>query len=95
MSASATEEPGATPKGEASGFSVAALTAGALAVVGVVAWEVVPPGVWHDDGAYVLLGQSLAEGEGLRYFHVAGSPPDAKFPPLYPLVLALLWKIAP
>ena len=74
---------------------MAALTAGALAVVGVVAWEAVPPGIWHDDGAYVLLGQSLAEGEGLRYSQVAGSPPGAKFPPLYPLVLAGLLKVAP
>ncbi len=89
------EAPDTAPSGEVSGFSVAALTAGALAVVAVVAWEVVPPGIWHDDGAYVLLGQSLAEGEGLRYSQVAGSPPGAKFPPLYPLLLAALWKVAP
>ena len=96
MSASrAAEEPGAVPKGRASGFSVAALTAGALAVVGVVAWQAVPPGIWHDDGAYLLLGRSLANGEGLRYSLVAGSPPGAKFPPLYPLLLAALWKVSP
>ncbi len=89
------EEPGAALKGGVSGFSVATLTAGALAVVAVAAWEVVPPGVWNDDGAYVLLGRSLAEGEGLRYSQVAGSPPGAKFPPLYPLLLAGLWKVAP
>jgi len=90
------EEPDATPQGAGSGFSVAALSAGvALAVVGVVAWEAVLPGIWHDDGAYVLLDQSLAEGEGLRYSQVAGSPPGAKLPPLYPLVLAGLLKIAP
>ena len=60
-----------------------------------MAWEAVPPGVWHDDGAYLLLGKSLAEGEGLRYSQVAGSPPGAKFPPVYPLVLAVLWRLAP
>ncbi len=91
----ASEEPGAAPTGGAPGFSVATLTAVALGVVGVVAWEAVPPGVWHDDGAYLLLGQSLAEGEGLRYSQVAGSPPGAKFPPVYPLVLAVLWRLAP
>ena len=88
-------EPGATPTGEVSGFSVAALTAIALGVVGIAVWAAIPPGVWHDDGAYLLLGQSLAEGEGLRYSQVAGSPPGAKFPPLYPLVLAVLWMVAP
>ena len=91
----ANEEPGAAPAGAAPGFSVAAVTALALSVVAVVAWEAVPPGVWHDDGAYLLLGQSLAEGEGLRYSQVAGSPPGAKFPPVYPLVLAVLWRVAP
>jgi hypothetical protein len=90
-----TAEPDAALKGGVSGFSVAALMAGALTIVGVVAWQAVPPGIWHDDGAYLLLGQSLAEGDGLRYSHVAGAPPGAKFPPLYPLVLAVLWKIAP
>ncbi len=91
----ASEEPGAAPTGGVPGFSVATLTAVALGVVGVVAWEAVPPGVWHDDGAYLLLGKSLAEGEGLRYSQVAGSPPGAKFPPVYPLVLAVLWRLAP
>jgi len=74
---------------------VAALTAAVLALVGVLAWEPVSPGIWQDDGAYLLLGQSLADGEGLRYGRVAGSPSGAKFPPLYPLLLALLWKVAP
>ena len=66
-----------------------------LGLVGVLVWVSVPPGVWHDDGAYLLLGKSLADGEGLRYSQVPGSLPGAKFPPLYPLFLALLWRIAP
>ena len=70
-------------------------TALALGLLGILVWEAVPPGVWHDDGAYLLLGESLANGEGLNYARVSGSPPGAKFPPLYPLVLAGLWKMAP
>ncbi len=66
-----------------------------LGVVGLLVWAAIPPGVWHDDGAYLLLGKSLAAGEGLRYSGVAGSPPGAKFPPLYPVFLALLWRVAP
>ena len=66
-----------------------------LGVVGLFVWAAVSPGVWHDDGAYLLLGKSLADGEGLRYSQVPGSLPGAKFPPLYPLFLALLWKASP
>ncbi len=71
------------------------VVAAGLVVVGFLVWAAVPPGVWHDDGAYLLLGKSLADGEGLRYSQVPGSLPGAKFPPLYPLFLALLWKVSP
>lgn len=83
------------PAAEPSGFSVSVLTALGLGLLGFLLWEAVPPGVWHDDGAYLLLGRSIADGEGLRYAQVPGSLPGAKFPPLYPLVLAVLWKVAP
>ena len=57
-----------------------AITALALGLLGALVWEAVPPpGVWHDDGAYLLLGESLAEGDGLHYSRVSGSPPGAKF----------------
>jgi hypothetical protein len=64
-------------------------------MVGLWAWEPIPAGVWHDDGAYLLLAKSLAEGDGLSYAGVPDTPPGAKFPPLYPGMLALAWKIAP
>ncbi len=69
--------------------------AGIFLLLGLAIWEPFPPGIWHDDGVYVLLGRSLAEGHGLRYFGVAGAPLAPKFPPLYPLCLALIWKIFP
>lgn len=53
-----------------------------------------PPGVWHDGGAYLLLVKSLADGEGLRSSQIPGSLPGTKFPPLSPLFLSLLWRIA-
>ena len=63
--------------------------------LGLAIWEVFPPGIWHDDGVYVLLGKSLAQGEGLRYTGVPGSPLAPKFPPLYPLLLSSVWILAP
>ena len=81
--------------GRTPGLVIPLIVAVGLAVVGLFVWAAVPPGVWHDDGAYLLLGKSLADGEGLRYSQVAGSPPGAKFPPLYPVFLALLWRVAP
>jgi hypothetical protein len=64
-------------------------------VLGVSVWEAFPPGIWHDDGVYVMLGRSLAEGEGLRYLGVQGSPLAPKFPPLFPVLLAVGWLLFP
>ena len=66
-----------------------------LLVLGLSLWESFPPGIWHDDGVYVMLGRSLAEGEGLRYLGVEGSPLAPKFPPLFPLLLAMVWLLFP
>ncbi len=77
------------------GVLIPLVVAVGLGVVGLLVWTAIPPGVWHDDGAYLLLGKSIADGEGLRYSQVPGSLPGAKFPPLYPLFLALLWGVAP
>ncbi len=72
-------------------WAVVALVLG----MGLVIWEPFPPGVWHDDGVYVLLSRALANGEGLRYTGVPGAFLAPKFPPLYPLVLAPVWIISP
>jgi len=63
--------------------------------LGLAIWEVFPPGIWHDDGVYVLLSRALAHGDGLRYVGVPGAPLAPKFPPLYPLVLAPIWIFFP
>lgn len=65
-----------------------------LAMAGRMVWRPVAPGVWHDDGVYLLLARALAEGEGYAYDGVPGAPPAAKFPPGYPLILAGLWRLA-
>ncbi len=70
-------------------------TALLVLLLGLVIWEPFPPGIWHDDGVYVMLGRSLARGEGLRYLGVQGAPLAPKFPPVYPLLLAGVWRVFP
>ncbi len=62
-----------------------------LVGVGLSFWRPVPAGVWHDDGVYMVIGEALSRGGGLRYGGVPGDLPAVKFPPLYPGLLGLLW----
>jgi hypothetical protein len=52
-------------------------------------------GVFWDDGVYLITARALADGEGYRFVHLPGSPPAVHFPPAWPAVLALVWKLAP
>jgi hypothetical protein len=52
-------------------------------------------GSYHDDGIYVITGKALAEGQGYRLTHLPGQPPQTKYPPLFPFLLALLWWLYP
>lgn len=67
-------------------------------VVTLVAWWAAEPyvvGVWHDDGVYALLGRAIADGHGFRHLQLPGAPAAVHYPPLYPLLLAALWRLAP
>jgi hypothetical protein len=74
----------------------------AAAIVGLVtlsvAMAVVRPyviGAFHDDAIYVILGRALASGAGYRYLHLPGTPHATHYPPGYPALLAILWRVAP
>ena len=54
-----------------------------------------PVGIFHDDGVYLILAKALANGDGYRYLNIPGAPVATHYPPVYPLLLALLWKLAP
>lgn len=77
----------------------ATLLPGLVVVVAVlVAWWASMPyvvGVWHDDGVYALLGRAIASGQGFHYTQLPGAPAATHYPPLYPLLLAVVWKLAP
>lgn len=49
----------------------------------------------HDDSVYFVCAKSLAEGSGYRLLSFPGQPWQTKYPPLFPLLLALIWKINP
>jgi len=50
-------------------------------------------GSFNDDGVYVVLGKSLAEGAGYRSLLLPGAAVHAKYPPGLPPVLALFWRL--
>jgi hypothetical protein len=68
-----------------------------LLVAGVVWWASVPyvVGVFHDDGVYALLAKAIATGQGYHYLGLPGNPAATHQPPLYPLLLAGAWWLAP
>ncbi len=59
-------------------------------------WREMPHlGIYHDDSLYWVAAKSLAAGEGYRIESLPEQPYQTKYPPLYPLLLSLVWKIAP
>lgn len=50
-------------------------------------------GAWNDDGVYTVLGKSLAEGHGYHSLHLVGDPVQVKYPPGFPILLAVLWRL--
>jgi len=64
----------------------------AVAVLTITPW---PVGVFQDDAMYVVLAKALASGQGFRMINLPGAPHGTHFPPVYPLVLAALWKLFP
>ena len=64
----------------------------AVALLTITPW---PVGVFQDDAIYVVLAKALASGDGFRMINMPGAPHGTHFPPGYPLVLAVLWKLFP
>jgi len=49
----------------------------------------------HDDSIYYVSAKSLADGGGYRIESLPGEPSQTKYPPLYPALLSIAWRIAP
>lgn len=77
-------------------WNLALFIVGALALaIGVAVVDRRPVGVFHDDAMYVILAKSLATGQGYRYLNIPGMPVATHFPPGYPALLAVVWRVAP
>ncbi len=52
-------------------------------------------GVYHDDGVYISTAKALAQANGYRLINLPDSPPQTKYPIVYPALLAIVWKFLP
>jgi len=59
------------------------------------AMDALPVGVFYDDAMYAILGKAIATGQGYRYLNLPGAPLATHYPPGYPLLLGVLWRIWP
>jgi hypothetical protein len=79
-----------------------------LVVAAVVALALVPAvrlawlsrdgphlGFYHDDGVYWVTAKSIAAGEGYRIPSLPGEPYQTKYPPVFPMLLSLAWRMNP
>lgn len=89
------------PAGEAAGLSNRTFGVGlailAAAYVLVAAWRYSPAlfGAYHDDTLYFSAAKALAAGDGNVWPNLPESPAQTKYPPLYPLLLSLVWRVQP
>ncbi len=65
------------------------LVAGSLFMIPMVT------GVFHDDGIYVSTAKSLASDQGYRLINLPDTPSQTKYPPLYPALLSVIWRVWP
>jgi hypothetical protein len=92
---------GKLPEGEATELSNRAFGVGlaflAAAYLLVAAWQYSPAlfGAYHDDTLYFSTAKALAAGDGNVLPSLPESPAQTKYPPLYPLLLSLAWRVQP
>jgi hypothetical protein len=71
------------------------LLVGLILVLALFSVCVETVGIFEDEGIYETTAHSLAEGRGYRIDTLPGSPPNAKYPFLYPAWLAALKIVFP
>lgn len=74
----------------------AALAAALLTLVSGIA-TMTPDlvGVFFDDAVYLLVAKALAAGDGFVYPQLPGTPAAIHYPPLFPMLLSIVWRMSP
>lgn len=67
----------------------------AVGILGFFALQTDISGQFHDDGLYLTVAKSLAEGDGYRIASVPTTPAQTKYPPLYSYLLSWVWRASP
>ena len=65
------------------------------AMVAVSSLDMPHLGSFHDGGIYWVCAKSLAQGAGYRILSLPDQPHQTKYPPLYPLLLSVIWRVNP
>ncbi|HKV41611.1 MAG TPA: glycosyltransferase family 39 protein [Blastocatellia bacterium] len=52
-------------------------------------------GDYNDDAIYLTTAKALATGQGYRIISLPDRPAQTKYPPFYPFVLSLIWRVFP
>lgn len=52
-------------------------------------------GFYHDDGIYWVTAKSIAERGGYRIPSLPGAPYQTKYPPVFPALLSIAWRVTP
>jgi hypothetical protein len=76
-------------------YGVLAIVLISLGVVYFSGIETEQIGFFIDDGAYASAGKGLAEGLGFLNLHLVTTPPQIRYPVLFPLMLSGVWALAP
>ena len=83
----------AAERGGGRGFAWAAVSLAALhAILGLLLYE---PTLFTggDNAGYLILGEALRTGQGYRDLYLPGAPLHAKYPPVFPGLLAVLGAV--
>ena len=76
-------------------FAICAALLAALACMYAIGVSAPGVGLSHDDGIYLVTAKALATGQGYRIISLPDSAAQTKYPPLFPALLALVWKLYP
>ena len=67
----------------------------ALAVLYAIGYAAPGFDVYHDDGIYLVTAKALAQGSGYKIISLPVIIEQTKYPPVFPIALAAVWKIYP